>query len=201
MSQKRIWDEKYRHLTWHFKSKLPDLLKNKVVLELGAGTGKTLREIINHNPREVYAVDFSKEALKKIGSYKRIKIINEDILKLSLNKKFDVIVCNYILNNFLKDDRIKVIKKIKSLLSKNGYVLFEDFSSGDFRHNSSKKNMQNEKNTAIDKSGLIKHYFTIREIKYIFDGFKLINIRKKTFKPFRNLNVKREIISATFKLI
>ena len=50
-SQEYIWNELYKNrLSWKKETKgLPNIIKGKDVLELGAGNGKTLRAIIKQS--------------------------------------------------------------------------------------------------------------------------------------------------------
>lgn len=180
---------------------IKEIIYKKSVLELGVGNGKTLKTILSQKPKEVVALDISQEALKKAKeSIKSDKIIflKSDILSLNINKKFDIIVCYYFLNNFKKKNRIKVIKKIKSLLKQNGTILFEDFAVGDFRAKRYIKKI--EKNTIQKQNGLICHFFEKDEIIDLFNDFKNIKIEEKTFKPIRrDSSIKRKIIKATIR--
>jgi len=64
------------------------------------------------------------DALKKMG----IKIEGYDPYWKpdirSLKKKYDVVMCNYVLNVVDKRERIAIIDKVKSLLKKNGRAYF-----------------------------------------------------------------------------
>ena len=195
MDQSKIWDELYgSKLTWHYDTDFSGDVKGKRVLELGVGTGKTLRALIKKDPKEIIAVDFSAKAVnesKILESY-NVKVIKADATKLPFEDKFDVIVCNYVLNNMLESERKKAVKEMKRLLAENGKIYFEDFAVGDLRQESGKKV---EKNTFVKDNGLICHFFDEEEIKKLFKGFK-IKIKTESFKPFRALKEKRVIMGA-----
>ena len=62
-------------------------IKNKIILEVGPGTGNLTREILKKNPSKVYLVEKDTvlaESLKKLID-ERVKIFNEDILKFDEN--------------------------------------------------------------------------------------------------------------------
>jgi len=202
VSQSKIWNKLYlSNLKWHHETQIPNVLKGKKVLEIGVGTGKTMQSLIKQNPKELIAIDNSKEAVKvsteRIKDH-RIKIINADVTDMPFkDNRFDIIVCYYVLNNMLKKDRIKAVKEITRVLGDKGTILFEDFAVGDFRQEAEKlKDI--EKNTIKKKNGLICHFFDKKEIKELFKGHK-ITVKTKEFKPFRALNKRRKIISAIIR--
>ncbi len=194
-NQERIWDELYESkLTWHYDSYFSGEIKGKRVLELGVGTGKTLRALIKKSPNEIIAVDFSDKAVnesKILESYK-VKVIKADITSLPFEDKFEVIVCNYVLNNMLEKDRKLAVKEMRRLLAKNGRIYFEDFAIGDLRQ---EKEKRIERNTFLKENGLICHFFDEKEIRKLFRGFD-IKIKTESFKPFRTINAKRRIMKA-----
>lgn len=198
--QEIVWDALYgKGLTWKKTTlNLKEVMEDKHVLELGVGNGKTLRSILEQNPKEVIAIDISKEAIKKSKATiksKRVKFVRRDIFETELNKKFDVIVCYYFLNNFKKLERILIVKKINQLLKKKGIILFEDFARGDLRQ----KGKVVEINTIQKQNGLIFHFFEKDEILELFKGHD-IKVEEKTFNPIRkDKSIKRKIIKATIR--
>jgi len=198
MNSRRIWDDLYKtKLEWHYESKLPGILERKSVLELGFGTGKTLSSILKQKPKKIIAIDFSKETLSKLNKTIKEKatLINSNFLSFRFKEKFDVIVCYYFLNNFRREERTKVVNKIKNLLNANGIILFEDFSIHDLRN----KGKTTENNTIKKDSGRICHFFSKKEISNLFSDFN-IRIRENSFKPFRTSNLKRSILIGFIQL-
>jgi ubiquinone/menaquinone biosynthesis C-methylase UbiE len=201
MEQKRVWDGLYAtRLTWKKESiTLPNILKNKRVLELGVGTGKTLVSILRQKPKKVYAVDFSEKAIEKsLERFKRnASFVKADVKHLPFESgSFDIVVCYYVLNNNLKKDRTLVVKEIHRVLKKGGICLFEDFSINDLRNEGQKH--KTDKNTVVKKNGLIAHFFEEEELKELFADFK-IKFDKKSFYPIKNLRAIREIINVAAK--
>lgn len=195
-NQEKTWDLLYsKGLAWKKTSKLNYRLKDKSVLELGSGNGKTLKAIIEKNPKHITVIDISKEAIilsKKTFGSNQISYIHSDFLKANFKKKFDVITCYYFLNNLEEEDRVKAARKIVSLLDKNGIILFEDFGVGDMRE--SGKEIEN--NTFEKKNGIICHFFDKKEIEILFPGFKT-KINEKTLSPVRkDKSLNRKIIRA-----
>lgn len=197
-NQERIWDELYESkLTWHYDAEFSGDVKGKRVLELGVGTGKTLRALIKKDPKEIIAIDFSAKAVtesKNLESYK-VKVIRADATDLPFEDKFDVIVCNYVLNNMLEPERKKTVKEMKRLLAEDGKIYFEDFAVGDLRQESGKKV---EKNTFVKDNKIICHFFDEADVRRLFKGFN-VKIKTESFKPFRALGKMRQIIKAEIK--
>ena len=199
-NQEKIWNELYkRGLNWRKETfNIPEFIKNKLVLELGVGNGKSLKSILDLNPRHVTAVDFSKEAIfkaKDLAKSNNVSYVTEDFIKTKIKNKFDVIFCYYFLNNFKENDRKKIVRNIVSMLNKKGVVLFEDFGAGDIRQ----KGKDIEHNTVEKQNGLICHFFTKKEVKELFSDFE-VNIMEKNFSPIRkNRLIKRRIINAIIR--
>ncbi len=201
MKQELIWNKLYDdRLSWKKESiTLPNVLKNKRVLELGVGTGKTLVSILRQKPKEVCAVDFSERAIERSAERfgDKVTLIQADAKHLPFEGEyFDIVVCYYVLNNSLKRDRALVVKEIFRILKKRGVCLFEDFSVNDLRNDGKKH--KTEKNTIVKKSGLACHFFDEKELKELFKGFK-IKMKKKSFYPIKNVRAMREIISIIAK--
>ena len=65
-------------------------IKNKVILEVGPGTGNLTSYILNKNPKKVYVIEKDNNLAEMLFAKfkKKIIIINEDILKIEENKMF-----------------------------------------------------------------------------------------------------------------
>lgn len=104
-----------------------DFLQNKNVknvLELGCGDGRNLFELSKRG-FEVTGVDlagkgFVEEKAKKENL--RINFIEDDITKLKLNQKFDVIICSEVFHLIEKKYLIPIFEKIKNSLNEQGFV-------------------------------------------------------------------------------
>ncbi|MBM3231784.1 class I SAM-dependent methyltransferase [Candidatus Pacearchaeota archaeon] len=192
--QQIIWNSLYKEgLTWKKNSKIDQDIRNKSVLELGVGNGKTLKAILNKNPKQVVAIDISKEAINSIKFRKKnLSLITKDFLKFNTKDKFDMVFSHYFLNNFEEKERKEAVRRIKLLLNKNGIILFEDFMVGDLRH----KGAEIEENTIEKQNGIICHFFTKNEIEKLFEGMG-VESNEKIFNPVRgNKSVRRKIIKA-----
>lgn len=192
-SQLKAWDKLYKNnLIWHRDTKsLPKILKGKKVIELGVGTGKTLRAILKQKPKSVLAIDFSENAINKCKlefSDKNLILRKGDILTIPIEENsFDVIVCYYILNNLTSTEMKRLVKRLDFALKQSGIILFEDFAQGDLR--------QKER-----KDKIICHFFNEKEVNNLFSGFTISNLKVKSFNPIKSKsNLERKIISAIIK--
>lgn len=189
MNQERLWNKLYSNkLEWKKETaSLPKILKNKKVLELGVGTGKTLISILKQKPKSVTAIDFSQTALDKIPKIikEKANIIKADAKSLPLeDNSFDVVICYYVLNNSITKEMKKIISEIYRVLDTEGIVLFEDFGAKDFRNKKTKR-----------KDGLHKHFFTGKEVRELFNKFKLKQFKIVHSYPLKSQpEMKREII-------
>ncbi len=200
--QKILWDKEYQQNLekWRLDTKaLPNTMKNKKVLELGVGNGKTLRAILKQRPLKVTAIDFSTESIKKSkADFKEdnVEFIQGEVTNLPIkDKELDIIICYYILNNLLESQRKNAIREMKRVLKGNGKIIFEDFAVGDFRNKDGKTI---EKNTLRKKNGLICHFFNIKELRALFKDFKRVRFTKKNSQPITHKpKLRRQIISGT----
>lgn len=106
-------------------------IKFNKYLDLACGTGN-LTENLCKEFKDVWAVDMSADMLceaeeKFRGNGLKAKFICQDISKLNLNEKFDLITCcldstNYITN---KDDLKSYFNQVQNLLCDNGLFIFD----------------------------------------------------------------------------
>lgn len=199
MEQEKYWDEVYRlGNSWKKETlNLPKIFKSKKVLELGVGNGKTLKSILRQKPKMVCAIDISGEAIKmakNLYEKESVDILKSDVTKLPFeDNSFDIVVCYYVLNNLNESDCKKAILEIYRVLNKNGIVVFEDFSVGDFRETEGKLKF---KHTIEKKNGISCHFFQIGELKELFNIFSKINLENKISSPIKSKNnIKRILIN------
>ena len=66
-------------------------IKNKIILEVGPGTGNLTKEIVKKNPKKIIVIEKDKFLLEKLKSEINFKatFINNDILKISEEKLSD----------------------------------------------------------------------------------------------------------------
>lgn len=91
------------------------------ILDIGASTG-TLLQIFKDKGWEVWGVEPSKSA--GVAKKRGIKILNQDFEASKLPKNyFDVVVMNHTFEHVM--DPLKVLRKIKSVLTKGGLVYID----------------------------------------------------------------------------
>jgi ubiquinone/menaquinone biosynthesis C-methylase UbiE len=124
-----------------------DLIKNHKseenleVIDVACGTGNVVLECADCMPKSTFdAMDISEGMLTKAKENaleKQIENIDfqlQDITKLSLEKKYDVITCSYALFFLPKAD--EVLQKFTTLLKENGMVVFTSFTAKAFKPSS-----------------------------------------------------------------
>lgn len=197
-NQEKIWDSIYEQdkLKWKRESRLPKIMKDKAVLEIGAGNGKTIKAILAQKPNNLTAIDISQEAiniLKNKFKYKNFLAKKASALKLPFKDNyFDIVVSYFIFNNLLSKDRKKAISEIYRVLKPSGLVAFADFAEGDYRFIPREVI---ESNTTLRKNRLIFHIFQLEEVRALFYKFQIKNINILSNNPIRNQpNLKRKRI-------
>ena len=72
--------------------------ENLNILEIGPGDGRLTDEIISKKPNNLTLVEIDKRLMRilkeKYSKYENIKLINSDILKLDLKKKYELVIAN-----------------------------------------------------------------------------------------------------------
>ncbi len=72
---------------------------NKInILEIGPGDGKLTNKIVNKKPKNLDLIEIDKDLVDclryKFGIYKFVNVINANVLKYNLNKKYDLVISN-----------------------------------------------------------------------------------------------------------
>tara|TARA_B100000780_G_C21120711_1_gene453915 strand:+ start:811 stop:1413 length:603 start_codon:yes stop_codon:yes gene_type:complete len=91
-------------------------IKNRIVFDVGCGSGYYSKLLIEFKAKKVFALDGSVEMLNNLNDKNIIKI-NQDAEKIKIKKKFDKIICTGLLE-FVKSPE-KVLKNIKKSAKKN----------------------------------------------------------------------------------
>lgn len=73
-------------------------LRNINILEIGPGDGRLTKEIINKKPLQLKIVEIDKDLIKdlilKFSKYQFVEIVNDNILDLEIQNKFDLVISN-----------------------------------------------------------------------------------------------------------
>ena len=102
------------------------------ILELGIGTGR-LAIPLAQSGVHVIGIDNSSEMLSVLESkielerIKNISFYKQDIRSLSMNSKFNIVLCPFCTFNFLLtiDDQEKALLSIRSILSEGAKIVFD----------------------------------------------------------------------------
>ena len=102
----------------------------KMLLEMACGTGN-LSYYFAKNGYDLTCFDLSNDMLSiaynKLKNFKKVKILNQNMVNFNINKKFDAIISicdsiNYILN---EEDLLKTFTNVKNHINKNGIFIFD----------------------------------------------------------------------------
>ncbi len=131
----RFYDTIYNHIrdnTDHSYFLKKILSANGSVLEVGTGTGRFFMDALNEGA-DIYGIDFSPamvEILKsKLPVNKHDRVSVQDVRKMKLDKKFDLIVAPFrvFMHLITVDDQLKALNKIYEYLNKGGSFVFDLF--------------------------------------------------------------------------
>lgn len=198
-NQKSSWNKEYKskgklfsgyysikHIEKHIK-------KDEPILEVGCGNGKTLIPLLKRGYK-IIGIDLSKNAIKNLK--KELKKLNMsaklevgNILNLPYkNNSFNAVICNYVLEHLLKQEREIAIKEIHRVLRKNGKLFLEEFSINNFRYG---KGKEIEQRTFLRGNGILYHYFDENELRELLKEFRTLG--------FEEIVKKRKILGKEFK--
>lgn len=160
---------------------------HKYVLDIGAGEGRISHSILSSFPesritfldRASSEIDIAKRRLQTY--LRRVKFVVGDMKEFKSRKKFDIAVCN-LLTHSIGDRKtiLAILKKIKSLLRKEGILFFGDLFSFEYAPLNRYSNMCGnapalsflELGELVTEAG-----FTVWEILYFRDNVGLFFIK------------------------
>lgn len=95
-------------------------------LELGCSPGhSSICAMYEYDYKRILGIDFSNESykfLELMNEYQKpAELINEDIFKLELNEKFDIVSSYGLIEHF--DYPLEIVKKHAEFVDKNGYLI------------------------------------------------------------------------------
>lgn len=163
-------------------------IKNKIVLDLGCGTGKFMQKFYKHTTK-YYGLDQSENQLEIAKS--KVNGDNVEFICCSAEKiplpdnSIDIIISTWVLGTILEDDRrIKAIEEMKRVVKKDGSIyLVENDIGGEFE-------------------AIRDRYPDVTETKEYNDwlenyGF-VCNSKFETFFEFENINQAKRVFSDIF---
>ena len=160
--------------------KIANEVKDKIVLDLGSGSGYYTKLFYKFN--EVYAVDISSNMLNKLLS-KNIKPILADASNLNLHKRFDLILIAGLLE--FVDNFEKILINANKHLKKNANIIIlfprKNFFGKIYKYFHKKNGIEIKLFSKFEVENILLNLnFTIVEKKYIFP-FSISIIAKKKF--------------------
>ena len=96
--------------------------KNKLVLDVGCGTGLFAFKVSKLGPKQILGIDFSKEAIEIATKTHKNNNLQYQVLDVKeIKSKYDIIVSLGTLEHM--DNPLKTLKILKKHLSKNGKII------------------------------------------------------------------------------
>lgn len=150
-----------------FSSLLP---QNSKVLDIGCGGGQDSK-FLSDRGFDVLGIDISREMIKLAHKHdSKIDFKLVDVIDLPASKKFNGIWCSRVFHNIPIKEQIKFIKKLNTLLAKNGVLYItavvsdkkEDYEFFDLKDN-----------------GILKKYLQAKTFKNLLtdNGFKILKFK------------------------
>ena len=124
ISKAKLADQRFN---FYFQNKIiPMDLKNKSILEFGAGTGYNAYYLLkNCKIKDISLIEKNPSSLKNLkknlSNFKNVIIKDIDIFKYKPKKKYDLVICENAIDGF--DNASLVFKKIMDSTKKNGQIL------------------------------------------------------------------------------
>ena len=138
-SKKNLWQStalwRRSSKLFYNKSKKYINFNNKIILDLGCGDG-SLIDYLKNDVKKIYATDISNDTIKLLkNKHKKdkkvfLKKINKNFKHLNqLKTKFDIIICNSVVQYFDNSKEIiNLIKEVKRVSKKNSFFWFLIFT-------------------------------------------------------------------------
>jgi ubiquinone/menaquinone biosynthesis C-methylase UbiE len=170
------WDREYamRGSLWRGVSDAeflrPWIPPGRRVVELGCGDGKFLAGLRAAGYR-VLGVDFSRHALKHARKRMPAELALADVRALPFRERtVDAVCARYVLGSLYEDGRRRAAREIERVMTPQGAVLLEEFSTQDFRAGTGS---EVEERTYERNQGILTHYFEAGEAAALFPGLRV----------------------------
>jgi len=158
--------------------------KNKVVLDLGCGSGRHILYCIENGYYPI-GLDLSKVALNQAKTYlrskryilnKNYKIIKSNSSTINIkNNKIDYLISHGTLDSMLDNDIKKTVKELFRVMKRNslGYV---DLISDKVKRKGKFLNKYDQLINEKHEKNTIQSYFNLKRIKRTFSKFKILEV-------------------------
>ncbi len=205
---KGYWEKSERYVLNIFKKYIQNKIQkeNSYFLDAGCGDGRLLSEfegffdnIVAIDP-DIKRLQMAEETLKKQGSFSKISFKPIAIGQIDDNQKFDVILCGHVIQHVSADNAQLILKKLKSLLKKNGLLAIMTSHSGSIQDKYQKSYFINseiveeiiskdEFNSLIYNNNRVLpiHFFSSRNIAQTLKNLNLKILEIKSFHILSNL--------------
>tara|TARA_Y100000591_G_C21713256_1_gene634698 strand:+ start:108 stop:809 length:702 start_codon:yes stop_codon:yes gene_type:complete len=202
-SKKNLWQStalwRRSSKLFYNKSKKYINFNNKIILDLGCGDG-SLIDYLKNDVKKIYATDISNDTIKLLkNKHKKdkkvfLKKINKNFKHLNqLKTKFDIIICNSVVQYFDNSKEIiNLIKEVKRVSKKNTFFLVSDI------HTLKKKNIFKYIFYLIIDGLFIDtlNVFLCNFYKFNYRQYRLIeknqNLLKIDYKKFKKILLKEK---------
>jgi ubiquinone/menaquinone biosynthesis C-methylase UbiE len=199
----KAWEENYRRrgMLWGgVTHELPELAPGSRVLELGCGSGKTLRAM-GQRGWNVTGIDFSSTAVllsrQVYSDPSQGQVMVADVRKSPFkNATFDAVFAIHVIGHMPEYDRREITHEVNRILKPGGFLFFRDFSTEDFRFG---KGSRTEATTFERDNHIITHYFTSQEVVDLFSGLNQVSVNMHQWQMrVRGKNLLRSEITGVF---
>lgn len=157
------------------------------ILDLGCGSGNNTLYLINKN-KKVIAADLSSNAITniiknfpEIYDTKCFNMLDGFPFK---DNSFEVIIADLSLHYFKKQDTEKIVKDLKRILCKNGYLIIRVNSINDVNHGAG-QGLEIEKHLFQTEDGRLKRFFDENDIREIFKNFNIIYLTEEIMTRYK----------------
>lgn len=188
------WDDLFAKKGKYFTKSHPDMerLANlfcekgvRRVLDLGCGTGRHLLFLLKRG-FEVYGLDGSPNGLEIAKNWLAEENLSSELVCQKIEYKFpykggffDAIISIQVIHHNLMKDIMFTVNEIKRILKPNGYIFLTfPLLQGFYVKRQNMKKVETRTYIPLtgQEKGLPHHFFTIAEIKRVFDAFNLSEI-------------------------
>lgn len=176
---------------------IKSLIKDKIVLDAGCGTGKFL-ETIEKDAQKYIGIDLSNDQLIKAKSKSKKSnsiFISSNLTNIPLeDNSVDLIISSWVLGTITKlEERNKALFELKRVLKKDGImVLVENAENSEFEQ---LRDRDKDKRTKIYNSWITQNEFKLEKTFNTYFKFKTLPIAIKCFNVIYGETVSAKISS------
>ena len=100
-------------------------IENKIICDVGAGTGRVIKNLLKSNPKKIFAVEPSDVGIdkitKKFKNYSNLKIIQSDGLNFKTDEQCDIAFSLGVIHHI--KNPLDILINIRKNLKKNGRIV------------------------------------------------------------------------------